>query len=271
MRELGYVENKNFVVVARYMQGAEGAPALFKELLDARVDVIVASGVQSVLLQSPTTVPIVLAVVVDPVGQGVAESLARPGKNFTGLSAVLTDLFPKHVELIRTARPGVSRLAILARPDNPSHAGLAKRVEAAAQENKMRAQLVRVSAQADFEPAFAEMQRERADALLILGDGFFVEHFREIGRRAIEQHMISTYSSREYPELGGFLSYGPNFRDHYRGTAKFVDKILKGAKPGDLPFEQPTKFELVINRSTAKALGVRIPDELVLRADAIID
>ena len=273
MRELGYVENKNFTLIERYSPNAESALTVAKELLNAQPDVILVSGGTSLqaLYKLTTTVPVVVAVSTDPLRQGIAESLARPGKNFTGLSAVLTDLFPKHVEIIKAAAPRTSRLAILMNPQNGSHAGLAKLVEAAAQEHKMRAQLVSVSASLDFEAAFAEMQRQRAEALLMLGDSFFVQHFPEIAKLTIKHRMISTYSGREYPEVGGFLSYGPNFRDLYRRTAKFVDKILKGAKAGDLPFEQPTKFELVINRSTAKALGVRIPDELVLRADAIID
>jgi putative ABC transport system substrate-binding protein len=273
MRELGYVENKDYVIVARYSDGPERTPALAMELLDAKVDVIVASGgpPAQALLKSTTTMPIVLAVSVDPVRDGFAQTMAHPGRNFTGLSAVLADIFPKHVELIKAARPRISRLAILVNPRNASHPALAKRVEAAAHEHKMRPQLVQVSSSTDLEPAFADMAGQRAEALLVLGDSFFVQHFRQIAGLAIKHRMISTYSGREYPDLGGYMSYGPSFRDHYRRTARFVDKILKGAKPGDLPFEQPTKFELVINRSTAKALGERIPDELVLRADAVID
>ncbi|OLC69967.1 MAG: hypothetical protein AUH79_00525 [Betaproteobacteria bacterium 13_1_40CM_4_64_4] len=273
MRELGYAENKNFVLVERYSQTVDSVLPNARELLSAQPDVILVSGGASLLAlrELTTTVPVVAAVSVDPVRQGLAENLSRPGKNFTGFSAVLSDLFPKHVQVIKAALPHISRLGILTNPRNVDHMALEKSVGAAAHDHGMRVHLVKVSAFPEFDPAFAEMERQKAEALLILGDAFFVQYFREIAQLSIKHHVISTYSGREYPELGGFLSYGPNFRDHYRGAAKFIDRILKGTKPGDLPFEQPTKLELVINRSTAKALGMRIPDELVLRADAIID
>lgn len=273
MRELGYAENTNFVVVARHSEGPENALAFAKQLLASEPDVIVVSGGAPLqaLQKLNATVPIVVAVSVDPVRQGIAENLARPGKNFTGLSAVLSDLFPKHVEVIKAAAPRTSRLAILMNPQNATHAGLARRVTAAAQENRMRAQLVKVGAHADLTPAFADMQRQRAEALLMLGDSFFVQHFSEIAKLTLQHRLISTYSGREYPEVGGLLSYGPNFRDHYRRTASFIDKILKGTKPGDMPFEQPTKFELVLNLKTAKTLGLAISRDFLSRVDEVIE
>jgi ABC-type uncharacterized transport system substrate-binding protein len=274
MNELGYVENKDFVLVERYIEGGfERIVSMAKELLDAKVEVIVVSGGTSrrALQQLTKTVPVVVVVAVDPVREGFAESLARPGKNFTGLSAVLSDIFPKHVELIKATLPGMSRLAVLAHPSNQTHPALMKGVEAAARANGIRVLQVNVNASRDFEPGFAEIRRERAEALLMLGDAFFVQHFPQIAELAAKHRLVSTYSGREYPEAGGFMSYGPNFREHYRRAAGYVDKILKGAKAGDLPMEQPTKFELVINRRTAKALGVAIPDELLLRADEVIE
>jgi putative ABC transport system substrate-binding protein len=273
MRELGYVENKNFTLIERYSPNAESALPAAQEVLNAQPDVVLVSGGTSLqaLRKLTTTVPVVVAVSTDPLGQGIAENLARPGKNFTGFAAFTADLFPKHVQLIKAALPRMSRLGILTNPQNPDHAALEKSVATAANDYGMRVHLMKVSAFREFEPAFAELKRQKAEALLILGDVFFVQYFRQIAELCIKHRVISSYSSREYPDLGGFLSYGPNFRDHYRGAAKFIDKILKGAKAGDLPFEQPTKLQLVINRSTAKALGMRIPDELVLRADAMID
>ena len=273
MRELGYAENKNFVLVERYSQTVDSVLPNARELLSAQPDVILVSGGASLLAlrELTTTVPVVAAVSVDPVRQGLAESLARPGKNFTGFSAGRNEVFPRHVQLIKAALPNISRLAVLINPRNRDHPALERSLTDAAYDAGMRVYPVKVSAAAELDAAFAQIAEQKAQALLILGDTSFVQHFREIAQRCIQQRIVSTYSGREYPELGGFLSYGPNFRDHYRGAAKFIDRILKGTKPGDLPFEQPTKLELVINRSTAKALGMRIPDELVLRADAIID
>ncbi len=274
MSELGYTEGKNFVVVAQYVEGTfERALVLAKELLSAKVDVIVVSGgaSQQALQQLTSTVPVVVVVAVDPVRDGIAESLAHPGKNFTGLSAVLSDLFPKHVELIKATLPRMSRLAVLVNPRNRNHPALIKSVDAVAQANGIRVLLVNAGTLQEIETGLAEMARERAEALLMLGDAFFVQQFSEIAELTIKHRMVSTYSGREYPEAGGFLSYGPNFRDHYRRAASYVDKILKGAKPGDLPMEQPTKFELVINRKTARALGLTIPPELLLRADEVIE
>ncbi|TMH70586.1 MAG: hypothetical protein E6H57_06915 [Betaproteobacteria bacterium] len=273
MRALGYSETRDFVLVERYSADSTQVLALAKELLSARPDVIVVSGGISLqaLQKLGVSVPVVIAVAADPVRQAVAENLARPGKNFTGFTAVLGDVFPKHVQLIKAALPQISRLAVLSNPRNRDHSARERSVTDAAYDAGMRVYPVKVSAAAELDAAFAEIAQHKAQALLILGDTFFVQHFREIAQRCIQQRIVSTYSGREYPELGGFLSYGPNFREHYRSAAKLVDKILKGANPGELPFEQPSPFELVINRRTADAIGVPISDQLALHADKIIE
>ena len=273
MQALGYLENKNFTLVERYLVDSPQSMPLAEELLGAKPDVIVTSGGLSMqaLQKLGTKVPIVVVISADPVQQGIADSLTRPGRNFTGFHSNLHDLFPRHVKLVKEALPQSSRLAVLSNPRNREHPALERAVLDEAYANGMRVQVVRVGGAAELDAAFAEMAQQKAEALLILGDTFFVQHFREIAQRCIQQHMVSTFSGREYPELGGFLSFGPNFREHYRGSARIVDRILKGAKPGELPFTQLTLFELVINGRTAKAIGVPISEQLAQRADAILE
>ena len=273
MRALGYAENKNFVLVERYLVDSAQSMPLAEELLNAKPDVIVTSGGQSLqaLQKLGAKLPIVVVISADPVQQGIADSLTRPGRNYTGFHSNLHDLFPRHVKLVKAALPQSSRLAVLSNPRNREHPALERAVLDEAYANSMRVQVVRISGAAELDAAFAEMAQQKAEALLILGDTFFVQHFREIAQRCIQQRMVSTFSGREYPELGGFLSYGPNFREHYRATPKVVDRILKGTKPGELPFTQLTLFELVINARTAKEIGVPISEQLAQRADAIIE
>jgi putative ABC transport system substrate-binding protein len=275
MRDLGYVQGKDFVLEERFApDGAyERLPALAAELVGAKVDVIVAAGGPSsqALKQVTTSVPVVVTVTADPVREGLAATLARPGGNFTGLSAFLDDVFPKHVELLKIAVPGLSRLAALVKPGNQGHPHWIKGIEAVARRNTVQVLPVEVGAVTDLEPAFATIAQRRAQALIILGDSFFVQHFRRIAELSIKHRLASTYSGQEYPDSGGFMSYGPNFADNYRRAASFVDKILKGAKPAELPFEQPTRFYLILNRKTAKAMGLAVPEELLLRADRVIE
>ena len=273
MRALGYAENKNFVLVERYLVDSAQSMPLAEELLNAKPDVIVTSGGQSLqaLQKLGAKLPIVVVISADPVQQGIADSLTRPGRNYTGFHSNLHELFPRHVKLVKAALPQSSRLAVLSNPRNREHPALERAVLDEAYANSMRVQVVRISGAAELDAAFAEMAQQKAEALLILGDTFFVQHFREIAQRCIQQRMVSTFSGREYPELGGFLSYGPNFREHYRATPKVVDRILKGTKPGELPFTQLTLFELVINARTAKEIGVPISEQLAQRADAIIE
>jgi putative ABC transport system substrate-binding protein len=274
MRELGYVEGKNFVVEWRFADGKfERLPGLAAELVRMKVDVIVAAGTVAteVAQRATTTIPIVIAASVDPVGSGFVKSLARPGGNITGLSLATSDFSPKHLELLMTAVPKLSRVAVLVSPDNSAHPGVLKSVQAASQ--KLGVQVLPVNARTpeDIERGFAMMKRERAEAVIVAADAFFFLQRRQIAELALRHRLASMASNREYAAAGGLMSYGQNIADFYRRAATFVDKILKGAKPGELPIEQPTIFELVINLKTAKALGLAIPQELLLRADKVIE
>ena len=273
MLALGYVEGQHYVLLEQYSMEASQLLARAQELLSAAPEVIVVSGATAVqaLQKLGVTTPTVVVIAMDPVRQGLAESVGRPGRNFTGFTGMLMEIFPKQVALIKLALPTGTRLAMLANPRNRDHPPLERSVAEAAYDLGMRATTVKVSAAAELDAAFAELARQKAQALLILGDTTFVQHFREIAQRCILQRIVSAYSGREYPELGGYMSYGPNFREHYRAAAKLVDKILRGASPGELPFEQPSALELVINRRTANAIGVPIPEPLAQRADQIID
>ena len=203
--------------------------------------------------------------------EGIAASLAHPGGNFTGLSAFLDDLFPKHVEFLRIALPKLSRIAVLSKPGNPGHPSLLKLIEDVARKLGIQVLPVNGNTPKDIEQGFGAMAQQRVQAVIILGDSFFVQHFRYIAELAIKHRLASIYSGREYPDAGGLMSYGPSFSDNFRRAATYVDKILKGAKPGDLPFEQPTRLYLTINRKTVKALGLTITNELLLRADNVIE
>jgi putative ABC transport system substrate-binding protein len=275
MRQLGYVEGKHFVVEARFAPGdeIERLPALAAELVRSDVDVIVTTGVTSsqALKQATTTIPIVMTLASDPAREGIGASLAHPGGNVTGLSAFQDEVFAKHVEMLKLAVPKLSRIAALANSRNTTHPDLLKNVGAVARHNKIQVQRVDGDTLEGIERAIGTAARQRAQAIIVLGDSFFVQYFRQIAGFAVRNHLASIYSGREYPEAGGLMSYGPNFTENFRRCAIYVDKILKGAKPGDLPIEQPTKFELVINRKTANALGIALSQELLFRADEVIE
>jgi len=274
MRDLGYIEGKHFVIEARFADGNyERLPALVAELVSSRVDVIVASGsaAYSALEKVPRTIPIVTTVSSDPVGSGFASSLARPSGNFTGLSTAVADLAPKHIELLKVAVPKLSRVAVLSNSGNPDHPQQFKSIEAATRKLGIRLLQMNVRTASDIERSFAGMTRDRTEGVIILNDGFFVQQMRQIAELALKHRLPSIHGSVEYVESGGFMSYGPNFIDNFRLAAGYVDKILKGAKPADLPFQQPTRFYLMINRKTAKAIGLAIPQELLLRADKVIE
>jgi putative ABC transport system substrate-binding protein len=275
MRELGYVEGKHYVLEERFVAGseAERLPTAAAELVRASVDVIVSTGgpAARALKQATSTIPIVIMVTTNPIREGLATSLARPGGNFTGLAAFLDDVFPKHVEMLKLALPKLSRIAALANSRNPNHPPLLKAVESAARYNGIEIMRVSGDTLEEIERAIDAIGRQRVPALIILGDAFFVQYFRQIAGFSIRNHLASIYSSREYPEAGGLMSYGPNFADNYRRAATYVDKIFKGAKPGDLPIEQPTKFELVVNRKTANAIRIKLSEELLFRTDRVIE
>lgn len=274
MRELGYVENRDFVFVERYASGDGNAVrTLARELVDQKVDIVVSAGGQANLAmkQATSTIPVVVTISWDPVREGLATSLARPGRNFTGLSSVLDDLFSKHVDLLRTVNPRLSRLAVLVNPDNIGHPPLLKNIQAAARGHGLRLLEVPARQSQEFAGAFATMARENSEALIILGDSFYVQHFAELADRAGKQHLLSTYSGQEYPAAGGFMSYGPSFADNFRRAAKFVDRIFRGANAAELPFEEPVKLEMVVNLRTARAMGVEVPHSILMRVDRVID
>jgi putative ABC transport system substrate-binding protein len=278
LRDLGYVEGRNLVIEYR---SAEGKPerlrALAAELVSLKVDVILAPSSVHVLAakQATRTTPIVFVNSGDPVASGLVTSLARPGGNVTGLSTLAVDLIGKCLEQLPQAVPGVSRVAVLWNPGGDgaerTERDMLKRAEVAGQALGMRLQFVEVRGPADFERAFSEMTGARAGALTVLQSTMFFLERRRLADLAAKNRLPAVYTSREFVDAGGLMSYGPDFADLFRRAATYVDKILKGAKPGDLPVEQPTKFELVINLKTAKALGLTIPPSLLARADQIIE
>jgi len=273
LRELGYVEGQNIAIESRWAEGQyDRYSALAADLVRLKVDVIVAVGGRATqdAQQATRTIPIVMSVVIDPVGSGLVASLARPGGNVTGLTVMASDLVGKQFEVLKEVIPKVSRIALLWNPANPGSAPQLREAEAAARALGMRLQALEARGPQEIDSAFAAMTRERAGALVVLADGIFGNQRKQIAELAAKTRLPSASALREYAEAGGLIVYGPNFLDLERRAATFVDKILKGAKPGDLPVEQPTKFELVINLKTAKALGLTIPQSLLQRADEVI-
>jgi putative tryptophan/tyrosine transport system substrate-binding protein len=274
LRELGYVERQDIAIESRWTEGNDDRlPALAADLVRSKVDVIVTLGgaATQAAQQATRTIPIVMSLVNDPVGSGLVASLARPGGNVTGLTAISPDLLGKRVELLKEVVPKVSRVALLRNPDNPADAAMLREVAAAARALGVRLQTLEARNHQEIERAFAAMIRERAGALLILPDAIFQTQRRQIAELAAKGRLPAVGRMREDAEAGCLMAYGANYRDLVRSAATFVDKILKGAKPGDLPVEQPTKFELVINLRTAKTIGLTIPPTLLQRADQIID
>jgi len=274
LRELGYVEGQNIAIESRWAEGKDDRlPALAADLVRSKVDVIVAqSGAATQAAQQATrTIPIVMSLSNDAVGSGLVASLARPGGNVTGLTIMVPDLAGKQFQLLKEVIPKVSRVALLTNPANPASAPFLREAEAAARALGVRLQTLETRNPQEIDSAFAAMTRERAGALLILPDQIFVSQRRQIAELATKRRLPSVYGVREYAEAGGLMAYGANHIDLVRRAATFVDKILKGAKPADLPVEQPTKFELIINLRTAKAIGLTIPPSVLQRADQIID
>jgi len=277
LRDLGYVESRNLVIEYRSAEGkSERLPALAAELVALKVDVIVAPNTPAALAakQATRTLPIVFIGVGDPVTSGLVISLARPGGNVTGLSVLSPELVGKWLELLKQAVPGVSRVAALWQPgamDERSETEMFKGAEVAAQALGVRLQFVEARGPADFERAFSDMTRARAGALTVRPAPMFVSERRRLVDLAAKNRLPAVYAWREFVDAGGLMAYGPNLADLYRRAATYVDKILKGAKPGDLPVEQPTKFELVVNLKTAKTLGLTIPPSVLGRADQVIE
>jgi putative tryptophan/tyrosine transport system substrate-binding protein len=273
MRALGYVEGQNLVLEYRAAAGHyERLPALAAELVQLKPDVIVTQGTPAALAakDATTTIPIVMVGVGDPVGSGLVASLARPGGNITGRSVLSPELVGKQLEFLKDVLPTVSRVAVLWNPANPAHALMVRAAEVAAQALGVQLYLVEARGPDAFDSAFAAMTSAHAGALLVLVDNIFFEHRRRLAELAAMSHLPTMHQDRALVEAGGLISYAASPPDLWRRGATYVDKILKGAKPADLPVEQPTTFELVINLQTAQALGITIPPTLLILADAVI-
>jgi putative ABC transport system substrate-binding protein len=275
LRELGLVEAQNLVVDYRFAEGNfERLPDLAAELVRLKVDVIVAVPTPAAVAakNATDTIPIVMISVGDPVGLGLIASLARPGGNVTGLSyGVGLETIAKGLELVKEIVPDVRRVAILSNPANPAQALAIRDVEVAAVPLGLQLQLLEARRAEDFDGAFAAMAKEHVDALLVVAEGLFLRHRARLADLSVKNRLPSIHGIRENVEAGGLIHYGPDLLAQTRRAGVYVDKILKGAKPADLPVEQPTKFELVINLKTAKALGLTVPASLLARADEVIE
>ena len=275
LRDLGYVQGKSIVIESRWAEGKyERLPGLAAQLVQMKVDVIVAAGTNAIKAaqQATATIPIVMVGTGDPVASGFVASLARPGGNVTGLSNINTDLSGKYLELLRVAIPKLTRVAVLLNPGNPNHLGLhLPRLQAAAKAVGTDVSPIHLSSVNQIDVAFGKIREARAGALIVLADGVLFTFARRIAELAMEQRLPTMFATRDHVEGGGLMSYGQNIGDHFHQAATYVDKILKGAKPRDLPIEQSTKFELVINLKTAKAIGLAIPQNLLFRADRVIE
>jgi ABC-type uncharacterized transport system substrate-binding protein len=277
LRERGYVEGQNIAIEYRAADGRiERFPELARELVGLNPDLIVASNTPAARAakEATTTIPIVVPVMGDPVGDGLVTSLARPGGNITGMAFLGPELASKRLELLKQALPAISRIAALWHPGAYGESTMTEmmgKMEAAAATLLVRLQPVAVRGPADFDDAFLAMARERADAVIVLPSPMLFSERRHIVDLATRHRMPSIAMAREFAELGGLMAYGADLRDLFRRAGTYVDKILEGTKPADLPVQQPTKFELVINLKTAKALGLTVPDTLLVAADEVIE
>jgi ABC-type uncharacterized transport system substrate-binding protein len=274
LKEAGYVEGQNVVVEYRWAEGQYGRlPMLAVELVRRQVAVIVAPGENATLAAkaATTTIPIVFAVAEDPVRHGLVASLARPGGNLTGINFFNAELVPKRLELLRELVPKASRVAVLVNPSNISGERTEKEVEAAARALGLQTQIFKASTNRDIDEAFAALVRGRADALFVAPDGFFNSRRVQLATMATRHAVPMTSPTREIAEAGGLMSYGPNIADAWRELGVYAGRILKGAKPAELPVVQSSKFELVINNQTARALGLTVPPMLLARADEVIE
>ena len=278
LRELGYVEGKNLVIEWRFADNdAKRLPALAAELVQWKPDVLVSAADQASLAmqKASTTIPVVSVAIGDPVGIGLIKSLARPGGNITGVTNISTDLAPKQLQLLLAMVAGgaakVTSVAVLLNPASRNHQARLRSTEAAAKVIGINILPFEAENLAQIDIAFARMRQQNAGALLVLAHPLFHERRQQIAELAAKYRLPSMAGSNIYPEAGSLMSYGANFYEHFRRVAYFVDRIFKGAKPADLPFEQPTKFELVINARTARALGLTIPQSLLISADKVIE
>jgi putative ABC transport system substrate-binding protein len=273
LHELGYVEGRNIIIEYRWAAGKEERlPELAAELVRLKVEVIVTAATPTIAAakRATITIPIVMAAVADPVGSGLVASLGRPGGNVTGLTALSTELAGKRLQLVRELLPKATRVAVLAYHGTSATPLFLDQMRAAAQQMGVQLVVQEVNEAGDLPGAFTAMQRERAQALIVQISPFSADNAKRILELAAQHRLPAMYDVRSFVEAGGLVSYGPSLPEMFRRAAFYVDRILKGAKPADLPIEQPTKFELVINMKAAKALGLTIPPALLARADEVI-
>ena len=274
LRDAGYSEGRDVVIEWRSANGDyDRVPALIADLLQSKVDVIVEDSTVGTELtkRATSTIPIVMALVLDPVGSGLVKSLAYPGENVTGLSMMATELYPKRLQLLKDINPQLIRAAVLWNPDHPFHAKPAEELKAVAPSLSIELSFIGVRTPDQFGSAFSDVTRANAQALYVVEDPIFFTHRVAILEMASAARLPTIHELTRWPEAGALMSYGPDLNDLFRRAAFYVARILKGAKPADLPVEQPTKFELVINLKTAKALGLEVPPTLLALADEVIE
>jgi putative tryptophan/tyrosine transport system substrate-binding protein len=274
LRDAGYSEGRDVIIEWRSANGDyDRVPELVADLIHSKVDVIVQDSTvgTEVAKRSTSTIPIVMALVLDPVGSGLVKSLAHPGGNVTGLSMMTIELNSKRLQLLKEAIPQLTRAAVLWNPDHPSHAKVVEDLKVIAPSLSIELTFVGVRAPEQFGPAFSDISRAKAQALYVVEDPIFFAHRMILLELASTARLPTIHDLRRFPEEGALMSYGPDLHDLFRRAAVYVYRILKGAKPADLPVEQPTKFELVINLKTAKALGLDLPPTMLALADEVIE
>jgi putative ABC transport system substrate-binding protein len=273
LSELGYVEGRNIAFDFVLAQTVAELPKLAAELVRRKVDVLVASGTPAVIpaRNATSAIPVVFIAALDPVAAGVVASLARPGGNVTGLTAVFSDLTGKRLEFLKEMLPALTRVALLTRPANPGHTQYVQQTQIAARLLRVELEVLAVSSPDDFEPAFRRAADAGVTALIQIDDAMLTSHRQRLVELANRHRIPGAYGFREFVEIGGFMALGPSYSELYRRAADYLDKILKGAKPAELPVQQPTRFELILNLNTAKALGLTIAPALLARADEVIE
>ena len=274
LRKLGYVEGRNVAFESRFARGkAEQLPSAAQDLVRLKVNVIVTSGsiAADAAKKASSTIPIVTATGIGQVESGLIVSLARPGGNVTGVTSFATGLTGKRFEILREVLPRMSRLAVLWHADNSGSAILVRELEASARSSKVALQIVGVKSAEEFAGAFSTMTKGRAEAVFVVAGPYFFSERQRLSELALKHRLPTMHGPSEFVDAGGLLSYAPSYSGLFRHAADYVDKILKGAKPGDLPVEQPTTFELVINMKTARTLGVKIPPAVLFRAERVIE
>jgi putative tryptophan/tyrosine transport system substrate-binding protein len=274
LRELGYVEGRNIAIESRWAEGRyDRLPALAAELVRLKVNVILtmAPPPTKAAKDATTTIPIVMGAVADAVTAGFVSNLARPEGNITGLSMMVPELVGKQLEILKEVVPKLSRVVLLGNPANPSNAAQSREAKGAARILGLRLQPVAARDPGEIDSAFVAMTREKPDAVIVLLDSMFLDRRTRIADLSVKHRLPTVYGTGEHAEAGGLMTYGPNIPSMFRRAATYVDRILRGARPAELPVEQPTKFELIINLKTAKALGLTIPPSLLLRADQVIE